>query len=187
MADKRPVTESDRFRRTPAGSRFDGQKGPNGRALCRQCGTECDSKRKTFCGKVCVDAWKVERWPSEQRKHVLERDKGVCALCGLDCSALEKELRALCERNYRDPKDLTAFRARVAELSLPNNRAGDSGVWGWVNSLWDMDHIVPVVEGGGSCTLENLRTLCWKCHQGETAKLAKRRAERRRAAKGAQR
>jgi 5-methylcytosine-specific restriction endonuclease McrA len=44
-----------------------------------------------------------------------------------------------------------------------------------------MDHIVPVVEGGGDCGLENLRTLCWACHHRETAALAKRRAEKRKA------
>lgn len=45
---------------------------------------------------------------------------------------------------------------------------------------WEMDHRVPVVEGGGSCGLENLRTLCRACHRRETAALARRRAERRR-------
>ena len=47
--------------------------------------------------------------------------------------------------------------------------------------LFDMDHIVPVVEGGGACGLENLRTLCRPCHRKETAALAARRAEARRA------
>jgi 5-methylcytosine-specific restriction enzyme A len=42
-------------------------------------------------------------------------------------------------------------------------------------SLWDADHIVPVVEGGGECDLANLRTLCLKCHRAATAALRKRR------------
>ncbi len=25
---------------------------------------------------------------------------------------------------------------------------------------WEVDHVVPVVEGGGECGLDNLRTLC---------------------------
>lgn len=48
-------------------------------------------------------------------------------------------------------------------------------------SLFEMDHIVPVIEGGGACGLENLRTLCSVCHRKETAALAARRAEARRA------
>jgi 5-methylcytosine-specific restriction endonuclease McrA len=42
-----------------------------------------------------------------------------------------------------------------------------------------MDHIVPVIEGGGGCGLDNLRTLCRKCHVEETAALRKRMAAKR--------
>lgn len=48
---------------------------------------------------------------------------------------------------------------------------------------WEADHIVPVVEGGGLCGLENYRTLCLACHRAETAALAARRALARRAKK----
>lgn len=48
------------------------------------------------------------------------------------------------------------------------------------NTLWEVDHIIPVCEGGGACGLDNLRTLCLWCHRKETAKLAARRAQRRR-------
>jgi len=44
------------------------------------------------------------------------------------------------------------------------------------HSLWQADHITPVVEGGGGCGLDNLRTLCTRCHHAETSALAKRRA-----------
>ena len=40
--------------------------------------------------------------------------------------------------------------------------------------LWDADHIIPVKEGGGQCGLENIRTLCIKCHKTETKKLAQK-------------
>lgn len=43
----------------------------------------------------------------------------------------------------------------------------------------EIDHIIPVIEGGGCCGLENLRTLCRTCHIAETAALARRRADRR--------
>jgi 5-methylcytosine-specific restriction enzyme A len=47
--------------------------------------------------------------------------------------------------------------------------------WGRRKNLWDADHVVAVVEGGGECGLENLRTLCLKCHRTETANLTQRR------------
>jgi len=42
--------------------------------------------------------------------------------------------------------------------------------------LWQADHIMPVIEGGGECTLDNMRTLCTACHKAETAALVSRRA-----------
>jgi hypothetical protein len=49
--------------------------------------------------------------------------------------------------------------------------------------LWEMDHATPVVEGGGACGLENLRTLCIPCHREATRDLARRRSHVRRMAK----
>jgi 5-methylcytosine-specific restriction enzyme A len=34
-----------------------------------------------------------------------------------------------------------------------------------------MDHVVPVVEGGGECGLDGLRTLCVPCHRKVTLDL----------------
>jgi 5-methylcytosine-specific restriction endonuclease McrA len=45
---------------------------------------------------------------------------------------------------------------------------------------WEMDHVVPVCEGGGECGLDGLRTLCIACHRRVTAELAARRARRNR-------
>ena len=46
--------------------------------------------------------------------------------------------------------------------------------------MWEMDHIIPVVEGGGCCGLDNLQTLCLPCHKLDTAALAARLAMGRR-------
>lgn len=51
--------------------------------------------------------------------------------------------------------------------------------------FWQSDHINPVAEGGGSCGLGNLRTLCTPCHAVETARLAARLAETRKQRNGA--
>ena len=54
---------------------------------------------------------------------------------------------------------------------------------GWTSgrsTAWDADHIVPVVEGGGLCGLENYRSLCHPCHKKVTAELAARRAKKKR-------
>jgi 5-methylcytosine-specific restriction endonuclease McrA len=41
-------------------------------------------------------------------------------------------------------------------------------------SLWDADHILPVTEGGGECELDNIRTLCLRCHRAVTKQLRER-------------
>lgn len=148
-------------------------KGPNGRALCRQCQTEVPKGRRTFCSQPCIDLWMV-RTGSGMEKFIKKRDKGICALCGLDCEALKKKLREMSKlpsipdikfeaSDYADNFTLTdaarakwdqhhkakqeayqkaseRVRAFKVEHCIPQHR----------NRLWDIDHIVPVIEGGGA-------------------------------------
>lgn len=140
-------------------------KGPNGRALCRQCGVEVPPSRRTFCGQSCVDQWMI-RTGSRTAKFVLKRDGGICALCGLDCVALRKQalkLKGIARQKF------------MADHGIPLHR---------VRRFWDIDHVLPVVEGGGDCGLENLRSLCIPCHRKVTAELARKRAEARKSTAG---
>jgi 5-methylcytosine-specific restriction protein A len=135
--------------------------GPNGRPLCRKCSAEIarGSGRRTFCSETCVVHWKIRTQPEFAALHVHARDKGVCALCTRDCEALYRKIRVT-KRARR--------LARLAELALPAYLLRRK-------RYWEVDHITPVIEGGGSCGLENLRTLCWECHKRATRELAIRR------------
>jgi hypothetical protein len=73
------------------------------------------------------------------------------------------------------PIEYAPFLRMCRELKLSKPYGGQH--------LWEADHIVPVVEGGGECGIENYRTLCIACHRAETAKLAARRAVKRRGEK----
>jgi 5-methylcytosine-specific restriction protein A len=133
-------------------------KGPNGRNLCRWCNLEVPKGRSTFCSAWCVEEWRLRTDTGYLRDKVLERDRGVCAGCGIDCLNAERQLKRL------------RGAARLKALLGWGLRAGSR------KSLWDADHVVPVVEGGGECDLNNLRTLCLKCHRAATAELRKRRS-----------
>jgi len=133
-------------------------KGPNGRNLCRWCNLEVPTGRATFCSDWCVEEWRLRTDPGYLRDKVFERDKGICALCGVDCAAAWIHLKR--QRGTARVRTLLEWGIR------PRSR----------KSLWDADHIVPVVEGGGECDLENIRTLCLKCHRAATAELRRRRA-----------
>jgi len=133
-------------------------KGPNGRNLCRWCNLEVPKGRQTFCSDWCVEEWRLRTDPGYLREKVFERDKGICAACGLDCEAAWVHLKRL--RGAARVRTLREWGIKTRSRK----------------SLWDADHIVPVVEGGGECDLANLRTLCLKCHRAATAELRKRRA-----------
>lgn len=155
--------------------------GPNGFRLCRLCKTETTYKRATLCSEACRTKWAVMTSPGYARSLVYQRDKGVCALCGLDTDMLLKMIKASKREFYAQPSwprwdqaPRGSFVRRNGYNTHPLlDKAGRTG------SLWDADHIVPVVEGGGECDLDNLRTLCVWCHKAETAALAARRARAR--------
>jgi len=137
--------------------------GPNGRPLCRRCQQEIPkgSGRRTFCSETCVTEWKIRTQPEFAAERVLARDKGVCSSCKRDCEALFRKIRVT--KRARRPQ-------RMAELGLPPYLLRR-------RRYWEVDHITPVVEGGGSCGLENLRTLCWACHKRATRDLGVRRGK----------
>lgn len=155
-------------------------KGPNGRALCRQCGQEVPKGRRSFCGDACVEAWVVKTNPTRMRAVVFKRDQGVCAICGLDTVKWAEDR----SREWRtlNQSGLTGYDLSQARESF---RRQYPVFFTSRTSYWDADHIVPVVEGGGECGIENIRTLCVPCHKQVTAQLAARRAAPRRAERAA--
>jgi 5-methylcytosine-specific restriction protein A len=131
-------------------------KGGNGRTLCRWCSLEVPSGRRTFCSEWCVHEWRLRTDPGYLRDRVLARDRGICALCRVN--TLSAWIRIKKARG--DRRILALQEWGLSRLTR--------------SSLWDADHIVPVVEGGGECDLSNIRTLCLKCHRHATAELRKR-------------
>jgi 5-methylcytosine-specific restriction endonuclease McrA len=132
-------------------------KGAEGRNLCRWCNLEVPPGRRTFCSDFCVHEWRLRTDPSYLREQTFQRDGGLCAVCGTDTVAAFSQMK----------RSRGAARLRQMQhwgLKSLNRR-----------SLWDADHITPVVEGGGACDLANIRTLCLLCHRKATADLRARR------------
>lgn len=131
-------------------------RGQNGRGLCRWCTLEVPARRFTFCSDYCVHEWKLRSQPGYLREHIFKRDRGVCAHCGVD--------------TIREHRKLKRSRGSARETLMRH--------WGLKTrvrkSLWDADHILPVAEGGGECDLDNIRTLCLRCHRSVTMQLRER-------------
>lgn len=145
--------------RTMAGGWIDRKsvpKGPNGRGLCRWCNLEVPRGRFTFCSAFCVHEWKLRSQPAYLREQVFLRDRGICARCAVDTTDAARKLK--CSRGNRRQELLRHWGLRSGSRK----------------SLWDADHVLPVTEGGGECDLDNIRTLCLRCHRVVTKELRER-------------
>jgi 5-methylcytosine-specific restriction endonuclease McrA len=133
------------------------------RGLCRWCGEEIlylkgahkgQRDRRRRWHPQCVEDYEASD-PREARRRIRKRDRGHCADCGLDTYGLRRSLRG---------KGMT--RALRDRGFVPRR------------SLWELDHIVPLVDGG-SHDPSNLQTLCTPCHKKKTAQEARKRAAHR--------
>ena len=195
-----------------------------GRKLCHcGCGKPVTPPRRTSHSDACVKNWKERNDPATIALVLLERDRGICALCGRDTEQLRRQCMRInrpaepdvheiavgmgyqhayddhesgygwCGRVRADVESAyeTAMYFYGREVSLPwlcwqeelNRECANLGFPDVTRRWWEADHIVPVIEGGGGCGPEGYRTLCVPCHKAETAKLAARRAQKRRLAK----
>ena len=157
LADKPDINGSKR-RRTPGVHMSPPPRDEAGNKLCRNCRGPMPAGRNYYnCSPECSEEWMEKTSPSHMRYLVWRRDKGVCSACGIDSVAGKRYSRGL----------------------IPNDGPPRHNWAHGTGDLWQADHIVPVVEGGGECGLAGFRTLCTACHKAETAALARRRAEAR--------
>ena len=119
-----------------------------------------------YCSQTCAEEGRLRKSSVNIRAQLFALERGRCSKCGLDAYSLFKRIQALqpVERlntlqnsNFNLPK-----RSSALQRLLQYPKEGD---------FWQADHIVPVSEGGGNCSLDNLRTLCTPCHRKETESL----------------
>lgn len=133
-------------------SRFPKQIAPG---TCRGCHQPVTAKRrKTWCSDAC----KKKYDPYWVKRAVIERDKHICQICGLDIRAAYVAWRKARPATgyFMQPAWREWFKGKVKE---------------------EYDHIIPFCEGGAT-VVENMRTLCQKCHRERTAQWRKERAKK---------
>ena len=134
--------------------------GSDGYRCCRYCGGSVIPPKRTFCSADCVHEYRLRSSGSYLRQQVYLRDGGICAICCIDTKELAKTLSRM------DPAD-PARDILLKENNIHKTRKIKLRKCG--GGLWDADHIVQVMDGGGECGLENIRTLCIRCHKLITA------------------
>lgn len=129
-------------------------KDENGLTCCRWCGKGVKPPRRTMCSPECVHELQIRTNGRYMRDCVYKRDKGICKICGIDTKNLAKTALSL----FGDERD---------KFLKDNSISLKRKIWirKHGGGLWDADHIIPVKDGGGMCGLENIRTLCIKCHK----------------------
>ena len=171
-------------------------KGPNGRNLCRKCQTEVPRGRLTFCSDKCVDDWKMLSDPQHVRGLVLNRDHGICAVCGVDADSARRDVNNrmcgqvgdLAYREERKRLDAISYADTMKNHRAAEEARSKAAFQGYEKfqglrlrrTWWEADHIIPVVEGGGGAqTLDAYQTLCVPCHKIKTSEMVSRRAKQK--------
>ncbi len=159
-------------RRTPGVFASPPPKNEKGEKLCRNCYGPLPKGRKYHnCSSKCSEEWALKTSPSLMRRAVRDRDKGICAACGVDTEAQRAEYREALKEH------LTHF---CRPMEVLRKSFGVTASQALSHSWWEADHILPVIEGGGECGLEGYRTLCISCHKKATKELRGRMARARR-------
>ena len=141
-------------------------KNADGFTQCRWCCHSVKPPRKTFCSKECVHQHRIRTNPRYMKECVYRRDNAICALCNQDTKKIAREAKS-----YKASKNWKKYYELLEKNSIPPKRK----LWlrGFGGGFWDADHILAVHDGGGSCGLDNIRTLCIACHKQNTAEQRK--------------
>lgn len=138
------------------------------------------SDASLFCDGDCREQYFVRKSSAAVRFATEAADAGVCSSCHVDCERLRQDLiSAVVSSDATSEENIFQVRRKLVErhhplmMFFPNlvERAIRTPVAG---NLWHADHILPVSQGGGECTLENIQTLCVACHQLKTKEDLKR-------------
>lgn len=162
------------------------------RGQCTWCGGLVPKGRRTWCGDECLKEFRlacdptfvlarIVRWRNGGRWRVLR-----CEACGLDVLARHNAIewlrrRAAAERELHygrgswNRNRVGRRRRRRADLLQRIWLYHRVQVRAVAHDQWELDHAIPVCEGGGCCGPENLRVLCRACHTAATRELARRR------------
>ena len=103
------------------------------------------------------------------------KNASPCRFCGVK---LEGRKTSFCS-----PSCIHEWRIRSdSKYARDQVQKRDKGVCascGEYDVAWQADHILEVVNGGGACGLDNLQTLCLRCHTSKTTRLLRLLAVKR--------
>ncbi|ELT88125.1 hypothetical protein CAPTEDRAFT_113875 [Capitella teleta] len=128
-----------------------------------------------LCSVSCTEQYWLKSSREYGRKAVYDAEHGQCQLCGIEAHQFFTNLNMIHDRKKRaemiQNSKFNQLHQRTKQKMVVDPQAGQ---------FWQVDHILPVVDGGGQCDLDNLRTLCSVCHNKVTSDWMKERTKEKR-------
>ncbi|XP_074644008.1 uncharacterized protein LOC141900831 [Tubulanus polymorphus] len=128
-----------------------------------------------FCSKQCSEQHWVKTSREYGRKIIYEVEQGICQICKFNAEQFFTQIKVTkdLERRAQLIKDspYNILKPEVKDRMVTKPYRGQ---------FWHVDHIKAVMDGGGQCDIDNLRTLCVLCHQKVTSSQKRQQAINRR-------
>lgn len=139
--------------------------------FCLWCGSkDFQFNRRRYCNSFCTDSAHVYCYPhspSSKAFILIERQEFCCKFCGISYEDqidkfIPTQVKRNIEHNERCKKYewLTKISEKVTYFQIGNHIGG----------LMDLDHIVPIYQGGDGIGLKNVQVICCKCHKIKTSR-----------------
>lgn len=139
------------------------QKTPDG--FCAWCNvTEITDRRRKYCNDQCQQSaffYMYPQTPGAKAWRLIDIQGCACAGCGLDYSQVFYErMERILEYNERQRKNHPTW---FVDEKISYFRLGYN-----TGTLWHVDHIRPMFNGGDGIGMLNLQVLCVPCHKKKT-------------------
>lgn len=136
-----------------------------GNRVCRFCRRLL--AKGVYCSKECHKEVDV-RCGFRLSSYMYKRDRSICADCGVDIRELDYALRDLLwklKNQYYTQAPGRHFCRTNSSMPLFYDIIKQCGLGNNFKTTEVFHHVVPVERGGGCCGLDNLVTLCARCHK----------------------
>ncbi|XP_078612934.1 DNA annealing helicase and endonuclease ZRANB3-like isoform X1 [Branchiostoma floridae x Branchiostoma japonicum] len=119
-------------------------------------------RQHRYCSTECKEEYRIRMKGGHSRQQLRDTEFGVCQICGTNMRQIFQQVKEL------PMSERKVFLKGTPLSSLPTAQLNKIITDPREGQFWHADHIVPVADGGGLCSLDNFRTLCVMCHRKVT-------------------
>ncbi|KAI8510417.1 Swi SNF matrix associated, actin dependent regulator of chromatin [Branchiostoma belcheri] len=132
-----------------------------------------------YCSTECKEEYRIRMKGSHHsRQQLRDTEFGVCQICGTNMRQIFQQVKDL------PMSERKVFLRTTPLSSLPTAQLNKIIADPKEGQFWHADHIVPVADGGGLCSLDNFRTLCVTCHRKQNRERRSAQKQERRSQDG---